>query len=379
MGSYAYHEFRAVDRALTSAEREEVERLSSRAEVSAHHAAFTYNYSSFRGDEKALLTSCFDAMLSIASWGTLRVIFSVPREGFDPSRAQRYALDPPSLEFSDWGVTVEVMEDRVLVGFVLDEMSFGWVEGEGLLEPLLGLREQLMMGDDRPLYLGWLAAWWHGLVDDEGHEPPIPAGMGQLEAHHNAFADLFQIPDAALLSAADLSPPLKPAEPTTVMSGVIDALTEAERRELLLRVGLGEARQVQHELRRRATATQGAPPPAPGRSLEQLSEAIEENQRVAERRREEAAREQARQAHEKRLNQAERMESFLWKQVEQRLTGDNRQYKKAAEGLALLLEVAQRRGAEEDFMRRARPLLEANRGQATFIRRMEEIDLGHLL
>jgi hypothetical protein len=87
MSSYEYHEFRAVDRPLTPAEQREVASLSSRAEVSARHAAFTYNYSSFRGAPEKLLTKYYDAKLYIDNSG-LRLIFRLPARHFNPDPAQ---------------------------------------------------------------------------------------------------------------------------------------------------------------------------------------------------------------------------------------------------------------------------------------------------
>jgi hypothetical protein len=71
-----------------------------------------------------------------------------------------------------------------ILGFSLDdeELDYEWLEGEGMLGKLTPIREQIMQGDYRALYLSWLKAV--SIEDPEEDnpetEPPIPAGMGKL-------------------------------------------------------------------------------------------------------------------------------------------------------------------------------------------------------
>lgn len=80
MSEYQYYESQAIDRPLTEAEQAAVSRLSSRVDLSAHRAVFTYSYGDFRGDPVELLAKCFDAMLYLASWGSHWLYFRLPRK-----------------------------------------------------------------------------------------------------------------------------------------------------------------------------------------------------------------------------------------------------------------------------------------------------------
>ena len=52
--------------------------------------------------------------------------------------------------------------------------------GEGWVARLIPLRDELLRGDLRPLYLGWLAGVSAGDVDEDAIEAEVPPGMAQL-------------------------------------------------------------------------------------------------------------------------------------------------------------------------------------------------------
>jgi hypothetical protein len=83
MSKYQYYEFQAIDRPLSEKEQAEVSSYSSRAEITSHHAVFTYNYSDFPGDSIKLLQKYFDAMLYLNNWGTKQLVFRLPRSLVD--------------------------------------------------------------------------------------------------------------------------------------------------------------------------------------------------------------------------------------------------------------------------------------------------------
>ena len=64
----------------------------------------------------------------------------------------------------------------------------GWWErgGEGLIDELIVVREELMRGDCRALLLGWLADFhpgeWRDAEDGEVLMPSIPAGLDKLSS-----------------------------------------------------------------------------------------------------------------------------------------------------------------------------------------------------
>jgi hypothetical protein len=85
MSEYQYYEFQALDRPLTASEQAYISSLSSRVQLSATNAIFTYSYGDFRGEPKEVLEKCFDIMLYMANWGTRQLMFCFPKTVVAPS------------------------------------------------------------------------------------------------------------------------------------------------------------------------------------------------------------------------------------------------------------------------------------------------------
>ena len=150
MSEYQYYEFRALDRRLTAEQQQRLRSLSSRAEISATRLANEYSFGNFRGDPGRLLEEYFDAYLYAANWGTRELAFRLPRALLDAETARRYCAE----EHRAW---VTQTAEHVIVRFRWDDdEGDDWIEGEGLLDPLLAARGELATGDLRLLYLGWL-------------------------------------------------------------------------------------------------------------------------------------------------------------------------------------------------------------------------------
>lgn len=58
---------------------------------------------------------------------------------------------------------------------------------------LVPLRDELLRGDLRPLYLGWLAGVTVGEVDNDTTGPEVPRGMGELSSAQQALADFWKL------------------------------------------------------------------------------------------------------------------------------------------------------------------------------------------
>jgi len=147
MSEYQYYEFQTIDRPLTKAEQQAVSLLSSRVQLSSTRAIFTYSYGDFRGDPKELLVQYFDAMFYMANWGTLQLMFRFPKALIDVERMQKYCVE--------YQIVVSEINNFVILEISInDEEGFGWIEGEGNLSSLIGLRQEILQGDYRLLYLG---------------------------------------------------------------------------------------------------------------------------------------------------------------------------------------------------------------------------------
>jgi hypothetical protein len=232
MSEYQYYEFQALDRPLTHEAQEEMRNLSSRVALTATSASFVYNYGDFRGNPYDVLAKHFDAMLYITNWGTRQLMFRFPINAIpdDVMSIYQYA---ESLEWSTAGKYVILnIEHNEEDGYD------GWIEGEGLLSGIVQLRDDILHGDWRALYLAWLKATYSEVelleADEELSEPPVPPNLQRLSPALRHFITFFDLDDDLVAAAAQASQTAKRTDER--LSGSIDRLSEAEKRDFLERL-----------------------------------------------------------------------------------------------------------------------------------------------
>ena len=243
MSEYQYYEFRALDRRLTSEQQKRLRTLSSRAEISATRFTNEYSYGDFHGDPGRLLEEYFDAYLYAANWGTRELAFRLPRALLDAHIARRYCDE----EDRAW---VTHTAEHVIVRFRWDDdEGDDWIEGDGLLDPLLDARSEAA-GDLRLLYLGWLHKVQLGGSDDHDEdgdladEAPVPAGLRELCDSLAAVAKFLKIDDDLIAVAAKASGPLVPVSDGGIADWVT-ALPASEKDKFLTMAAQGEGAQVE--------------------------------------------------------------------------------------------------------------------------------------
>lgn len=115
----------------------------------------------------------------------------------------------------------------------------------------LGVREELMSGDYRALFLGWLAGFdaeeWRNPKDRAVAMPPVPAGLDRLGPALTALTQHFQIDRDTLAAAAGLTPNHSPNSAS--ITAVLEKLPVSQMRSLLQRVAEGDGSKVMSELR----------------------------------------------------------------------------------------------------------------------------------
>lgn len=262
MSEYQYYEFQSVDRPLTKSEQEAISKLSSRAQISSSRAIFLYNYGDFPGQEKQVLIKYFDAMFYIANWGSLQLMFRFPKGLIDIELMQKYCVEDI--------VEVSEINDFVILEISINEEEGfdGWIEGEGKLSSLIGLRQEILRGDYRLLYLAWLKGITYlDELDDEdederddddenddkeGLEPPVPPNFGKLSSSLQSFVDIFEL-DEHLLKAAISASVTKASIPESSIKEAIKKLDRSEVDTFLLRLLKGESN-LSIELRNKLSA-----------------------------------------------------------------------------------------------------------------------------
>jgi hypothetical protein len=386
MSEYQYYEFRAIDRPLTPKQIEKLERLSSRAEITATSFTNTYNYGDFRGDPNALMKDDFDAHLYVANWGTHRLMFRLPRELVDVEAIEAYR--------GEEGLQITKHKNVVVLEFCSqDEEGGGWEEGEGQLDGLIALRADLLNGDLRSLYLGWLACVHAGEFDDDldAKEPPLPAGFPKLTAPLKALAEFLRL-DADLLRVATAkgsgSAPAGPSDRD--LERWVAALPAADKDAFLLRLMVEEPSHPGLELLRRFRADQARTRPpkaaasaAPTRTVGDLLAAVEKGREAIRRRETEAAeRERAlaakrkEEARTRQLDELARREGQVWGEVESLIpTKRPKDYDRAVTLLGDLRDLARHRNDLARFQDHLAELRTQHASKSSFLARLKKAGL----
>jgi hypothetical protein len=367
MSEYQYYEFLALDRPLSAEDLAYVRTLSSRVQPTPTQAVFTYSFGDFRGNPLDLLAKHYDVMLYLANWGSKQLAFRFPKAAIDEQALQPYYYGVEEIELSTVG-------QHIMLNIAFQDEGGDWIEGEGLLAGLAPLRDDILRGDLRALYLAWLAsaARWAGAdveSDEEARdeeeerdeidgddliEPPVPPGLGQLSAPLRAFIEFFQVDQDLVGAAAAASPALKATnEPIECW---VPLLPEAERNAFLVRAGRGEP--IGAELLRRLREVGGEPRPAaataPRRTFSAIITAAEEVQR----KRKERERQEAERARLAKLDALAKREEQVWAQVPGLLARRSASgYDEAVAHLAELRDLAVHRKQRAGFDVRLRVLL----------------------
>ena len=354
MSEYQYYEFLALDKPLTSKQREELRQLSTRAEITATRFTNEYHWGNFRGDPEKMMADYFDAFLYLANWGTRHLMFRIPRTALDTEYAGQYCYtDAASLIETDDHLIVSLYADR--------EPDDSWDETTGELAGMVAARSELLSGDHRLLYLAWLLGiqWDH--VEDDDTEPPVPAGLADLSGALRAIADFLEIDEDLIAVAAEASPALK-EEPAAGLADWIAALPAAEKDKLLTMVAQAEGPQVRALLLRRFRAdspSQNAPAGST-RTAAQLWAAAGARKTVREEAEAQARRVEAERvaaakaaAYNKRLDQLATRTEAAWQEIADLIeTKKPHDYDQAVSLLCDLSALGRRHGDHDSFTAR---------------------------
>jgi hypothetical protein len=377
MSEYQYYEFRAVDRPLSSNEQGELRKISTRARITATGFVNHYEWGDFKGNPDRLLARYFDLFLYFANFGSRRLSIRLPKRLFDIADLKRFTSGNDN-------VTVRTAADHLIVDMTLFDVEAEYDDrGDGWLDALAPLREDILDGDLRAFYLIWLMAVEHGEVPDEAIEPL--AGIGPLTPAHEAFAQFFYIDDDLVNAAAEVTPAYSVADPSReIVAKAINSLAAAEKAAYLLRLYDGDPT-LRAELRRRcrapAASTGDQQPRRTAGELRAAAERLREERDRAEAKRALAAqrkreREEAK-ARDVRLDaMARRGDAAAWRDVEE-LIGqrNNPAYDKTVTLLADLRALALRQGTDDAFHHRLVELRTRHRTKPRLIERLSAAGL----
>lgn len=207
MSEYQYYEFAAIDQPLSPRQQAELRTRSSRAIITSDSFINEYHWGDLKGDPVEWMQRYFDAHLYSANWGHCLLMLKLPAESLDKSILDA-CLTPSNNDAFD---AILIGQHYLLTWSFNDEtreQGRFWSEndGPGWLSRLLPLRQELLRGDFRPLYLGWLTRLSAGELDDEDIEPPLPPCLATLTPAQQALVDFLEIDLDWLQAAAADSP-----------------------------------------------------------------------------------------------------------------------------------------------------------------------------
>jgi hypothetical protein len=288
MSEYQFVQFLAIDRPLNDEQLEFMRQQSTRAEITPREFTNEYHFGDFHGNSPEMLRQGYDVHLHYANFGIRRLMIRLPGGlPCDQRTFDAYQVDN--------GLAWH--KDKRGKGGIL------WIEPEAdagtyeelydvntLLHEIAPIREMLIGGDLRPLYLAWLAC----AGEDDSPEPPVPAGLDKLTPALDAMAEFYEVSEDLIAAAAKQSPPLpKTADASETLKGWVSKQSKDDLQSLVGRLLGADAARARAEVLSRIRDEMGVPAWAMAEPTRTLGELRQSAAQVGERR---TRREQ--QAHE---------------------------------------------------------------------------------
>src|SRR5229473_3555024 len=227
VSEYLYCEFRAVDRPLTYREIWELRALSTRAEITATSFVNTYEWGDFKGDPNILMEKYFDAFVYTANSCVFQLVLRLPRRALDAKDVAGYSVGE--------SLRMRKSKNFTILEFISEGEGRDWEDSERWMDSLIPLRADLMRGDLRALYLGWLFRLQNQELSPHGIEPPVPAGLAKLPAPLQSLAHFLGLDRDLIKAAAERSRNLSAPSPSRAkLAAWIVAMPEAEKNALVL-------------------------------------------------------------------------------------------------------------------------------------------------
>ena len=367
---YQYYEFQAIDRPLTKAEQDYVQSLSSRVRPTATRAVFTYSHADFRGSPLSVLEKCFDAMLYMANWGSYQLAFRFPKAAVNLSALESYCVDNI--------IEVSTAAKYVTLNIEIhEEEGGGWIEeNNNWLSALIPLRQAILKGDYRVLYLAWLqAAAVSACLEEDAQEPPVPPNLQKLSPPLQSFVDWLEMDLDLIAVAAQVSQTQQ--ELKEPFKEWINALSDKEKTKLLVEIVTGDsvlASQLQARLRQKFVQT---PELLSGSDIDRrhFSElrALAEIQCSERQAKEKAAAEAKRHRYLKSLKP---QQAEIWETIKDLIARKQAQpYEQAIQHLIDLRDLAELEGNSAIFRSRIRQMQVDYSNRSGLLRRMREARL----
>ena len=310
MSEYQYYEFSAIDKPLTKAQMAELRERSTRATITPNSFTNHYEWGSLKGDPADWMRRYFDAHVYVANWCTCWLFLKLPKNALDVRTIRDFTTQD--------ALTVDHAKEHLVLQWAVSESEdydrFTEDDGSGWMARLLPLRDELLRGDLRSLYLGWLAGVTVGEVEDDDTEPPPPPGLSRLTGAQQSLVEFLEI-NADLVTAAGATDEQAPSEDTNGDPGSdawLARLPEVEKMAVLKLLLSGQGQQAERQLKSAFLSWQRTRRPAAEadalrrtvaelRKLANAAAAVRLQQEAAQRMKAEAERKAKREVHLRKM------------------------------------------------------------------------------
>ena len=379
MSEYQYYDFKAIDHALTKTEMAALRDLSTRAVITSTSFTNHYEWGDLKADPLKLLEKHFDAFVYVANWGTREFHLRLPQELVDFEHLK--SILPSE------AASVRSAGQFVIISFESEvESDDEWDDGTGWMGSLISLRSDLLRGDLRCLYLGWLhSVECHELSEDR-LEPPVPAGLQELSAPLDSLIEFLGIDEGLVEVASSASAPLKAEPSRKELATWVRGLPANEKENLLIdflsESGEGSRLELLQRFQRE-NAVAASPSVIERRTVKDLLTAA--RVRADERAKQLSAKRAADAARKKAKDEADRTvyleglakrEKVIWRQVEAYIQKRQpKDYERAVILLVDLYDLAVRQGDETGFQLTMEELRQTHAAKGAFLRRLAKANL----
>lgn len=248
MSEYQYYEFLAVDRPLTERDMEKLRKVSTRAKITPVSFRNEYNWGDLKANPRDLRRDYFDVHVYFANWGNATLMVRLPRDVIDQKALEAFCVSP-HLEY-------EKLPDHWLLVWSLGETEdpdrfYDDLEGRWMAR-LAPLREELLQGDLRSLYIGWLRAVTMDMVEPDEREPMALSGLTELTKAQKSLAEFMEV-DVDLLAGAGIGSPARKADAVdeTAIDAWLEELPRPEVLDYLKQMLLGQGTQAERALKKK--------------------------------------------------------------------------------------------------------------------------------
>ena len=373
MSEYQRYEFMTIDRPLARIQLDAVNKLSSHIEASSTHALIEYHWGDFKHDPVKVLLEFFDGFLYWANWGSPELAFRFPHGILPADLIAEY-------DFDDF-VTFTQHKDYDILDLHFREMEGPdvWIDYE--LGSLISIRDELMEGDLRALYIAWLASqcMMFGYEEDQEEEdyeilvPPVPPAFGKLTEAQQALAELLQVREELLVAASQHSTGNMLTVQKDDFAIWIELLPADSKKEYLLRLAHNEPGLSSLFVRELRELNRDNDKVRPSTGERVTYATLNSESKILQNKREREKRERDRAEHLQHLQYIHDHQETYWKQINQAVEHTvGARYDDAVRDLVVLREVADQFNETREFQERFRTWIRPYMRRPGLIKRLQD-------